>query len=263
VKYELIFSLVIFSACTLPAEKETENSPKKSNTTVIESSDANAATLDTANSIPLPPVQKIKKPVGIYQSLLPLQDKIEQTIAFNSDLSYQLQEKYIDKKDSLVITEGTWTPSDGFIWLYKDQIVRGRYKWQGNMLQYYSPVLKKVFPMKPMQDAIQNVAWSDKGKEGVVIYGIGNEPFWSFEYNNKDTLSFLLAEWDQPMKMKISSSFNTPDSIGYVAQNDSTQLRVTVFPQFCHDGMSDFIYRNKVRVQYNRQVYNGCGIVYK
>jgi uncharacterized membrane protein len=73
----------------------------------------------------------------------------------------------------------------------------------------------------------------------------------------------MLSEWKQPLKLKTDSSFNNSDSLSYTARNDSTQLRVTIFPHFCSDGMSDFVYRNKVRVHYNQQVFTGCGILYK
>ena len=117
--------------------------------------------------------------------------------------------------------------------------------------------------MNHLQEAAQNKAWRNKGKEGIVVFGIGNEPFWNIELNNKDSISFLLSEWKHPLRMKIDSSFNDNDGIAYTAHRDSVQIRVTVFPHFCSDGMSDFIYRNKVKVQYNQQVYNGCGMVYK
>jgi uncharacterized membrane protein len=116
--------------------------------------------------------------------------------------------------------------------------------------------------MNHLQDAMENEA-QNKSKEGAIAFGTGTEPFWKFEFDNKDSLSFLLSDWQQPVKMKISSSFLSDDSTGYVAQNDSAHIRVTIFPHFCKDGMSDLTYRNKVRVQYNQQVYNGCGIIYK
>lgn len=268
--YKFIFLLLIFfSACTLPAEREAKKLSEKKDTAttnVIQNNtvDANTASQDTSTSIKLPAVKKIKNPGGIYRTVLPYNNKVEQTIAFNSDFTYQLQEKYSrENMDSIVVTEGTWTPSDGFIWLYKDQVVRGRYKWKGDTLQYYSPQLKKSFSMHSLQDMVQNAAWRNKGKEGIVAFGVGNEPFWSVEYNNKDTISFQLSEWEHPLKLKADSSFSSNDSTGYIARKDSTQLRVTIFPHFCSDGMSDLTYRNKVKVYYNHQVYNGCGILYK
>lgn len=257
----LFFVLIIYSACTLPEERKARQaSSEDSDTTIIETHDANAAALDSFDAISLPAVKKIKSPSGIYHAALP--NKTEQTIAFNSDLTYQLQEKYLNK-DSIVITEGTWLPSDGFIWLYKDQVARGRYKWKGDTLQYYSTALKKNFSMQHLQDATQNDAWKFKGKEGVLVFAMGNEPFWNFQVDNNDSISFSLPDWNHPLKLKAGSSFNNNDSIGYVAKNDSTQIRVTIFPQFCSDGMNDFVYRNKARVQFNQKVYHGCAILYK
>lgn len=267
--------LIFYTACTLPEEKKAKQLSERPGTTVMEANDTNTASLDTSNSIALPVVKKIKSPNGIYQAILS-NEKIELTIAFNSDLTYQLQEKYINgekdslvqekyinREDSLVSTEGTWTPSDGFIWLYKDQVASGRYKWKGDTLQYFNPFLKKSFSMHHLQDAMQNTAWKNKGKKGVVLFGAGNVPFWNVELDNKDSISFLFSDWNRPVKLKLDSTFNNKDSIGYAAKNDSTQIRVTIFPRFCTDGMSDYVYRNKVRVQYNHQVYSGCGILYK
>lgn len=257
--------LLSYTACTLPEKKKENQLSTKQDTTVIETNNNyTASTVDTSAIITLTETKKIKLPAGIYQAILPVNNKVEQTVLFNSDFTYRLQEKYFTgKKDSVIITEGTWTPSDGFIWLYKDQVVRGRYKWKGDTLQYYSPLVKKSFAMNQLQDAGQNTAWRNKGKQGVIVFGVGNEPFWNIELNNKDSISFLLSEWQHPLRMKIDSSFKENDGLAYTAHHDSAQIRVTVFPQFCNDGMSDFIYRNKVKVQYNQQVYNGCAIVYK
>ena len=254
---------MLLAACTLPAEREAKEAAKKADTAaIIKNNEVSSAALDTTDTIALPQPQRVKRPAGVYQAILTLDDKIEQIVLFNSDFTYKLQEKYLEKADSIVITQGTWTPSDGFVWLYKDQVVRGRYKWEGSILQYYSPQLKKSFSMSRMQEAFQNAAWRNKGKEGVVLFGVGNEPFWSFEYNKSDTLVFSLADWDRPVRFKVDSFFSNNDSLGYLAQKDSSQIRVTVFPHFCSDGMSDFTYRNQVTVTYNHQVYSGCGIIY-
>ena len=203
------------------------------------------------------------KPSGIYQAVLPLSEKIKQTVAFYNDYTYQLQEEYSNnKKDSIVLITGNWSPSDGFIWLYKDQVVRARYNWKEDTLQYYNPLSRKSISMHSMPDAMENKTWQNRKTQGTVFFGIGNEPFWSIE-NTRDSLYFQMSEWPAPMQMKLSNTITSSDSIAFTAQNDSSQLRVTVFPLFCNDGMSDFIYRNRIRVQYNNQVYNGCGVLFR
>lgn len=256
--------LLLVSACTLPAEKKAKQEAEKrqDSVSVTQSNTASSTTVDD-NTPSLPVIPVIKKPNGIYRVLIPMKNKVEQTIAFNPDLTYQLQERYPDQKDSILITNGTWMPSDGYIWLYKDQVVRGRYKWSGDTLQYFSPVLKKNFSMSTLPDARQNVAWRNKGKLGTLVYGAGNEPFWNIELTGKDSISFQLSEWNAPLKLKVNSSFQTVDSTCYSAQNDSAQVRLVIYPYFCSDGMSDFTWRNRIKVQYNQHTYNGCGIVYR
>ncbi len=238
-------------------------SQKEDSAVTIQSNDVNAANKMENDKESLPPISPVKKPGGIYHGLIPLENKIEQTIVFNNDFTYYLEEKYPDIKDSIVITNGNWMPSGGFIWLYKDQVERGRYKWRGNTLQYFSPALKKSFSMQQAHDALQNDSLQFKRKNGVIVYGVSNQALWSIEYNNKDSISFLLAEWEHPLKTKVQSSFHTPDSTGYIARNDSAEIRLTVFPYFCNDTMTGLMYRNQIRVQYHQQVYKGCGIIYK
>lgn len=225
-----------------------------------------AVPTDKDTDLQTPKVQAIKRPLGVYKGLLPYDDssRMEQTIKFFNNNTYRLQEKYAGgKKDSIVITEGTWAPSNGFIWLYKEQVVRGRYKWAGDTLQYFNPPSKKTYPMHPLSDVMGNVTWQNKEKEGVVLYAIGNEPFWSLEFNNKDTISFLLSDWKGPLKIKVTEATTASDTTVYLAQTDSSQLKITVLPYFCSDGMSDYVYQNRVQVQYNRKTYKGCGVLYK
>jgi hypothetical protein len=155
---KLFFWLLIFlSACTLPEEKQSNQLSKKSGTTVIQTNDANSAIIDTLNVVPLPVIKKVNPPNGIYRTVLPMNGTMEQTVAFNKDFTYQLQEKYNNNKtDSIVITEGTWAPSDGAIWLYKDQVMRGRYNWKGEDLQYFSPLYKKYFSMHSLHDVMDD-----------------------------------------------------------------------------------------------------------
>lgn len=208
----------------------------------------------------VPPLPPTKKPAGIYRFLLPYEggSKILHTVSF-SPANYRLQEEYPGKKDSVVITEGTWAPSEGFIWLYKDQIVRGRYTWKGDTLQYYSPRLKKRFSMETLSPVVVNEIWQAKKKEGTQLYGVGNEPFWSVEVTGKDSVVLNMPEWTAPLSLKLAAAAPAKDSTVYTAENDS--LSVTVYPLFCNDGMSDFLYTRRVKVVYRGQTYRGCGEV--
>ncbi|MES2883041.1 MAG: hypothetical protein V4676_12900 [Bacteroidota bacterium] len=213
-------------------------------------------------SIPQP--QKIKNPSGIYSVTIPSAHERQQTIKFFANNQFQLQEKYENAQDdSIVITHGTWAPSNGFIWLYRDNVAWGRYKWQGNNLAYFNPENGKTVPMEKLIDVMDTKAWQQKLAEKVAVYGIGTEPFWSIEHRVGDTLSFLLADKGAPINLKLFNRTIVADSTIYLAGNDSMQLKMVVLPFFCSDGMSDHVYQNKILVQFNNQKFTGCGVAYR
>lgn len=211
----------------------------------------------SAEEPPAPP-SPVKRPSGVYRFLLPEEDghKILHTISFSHG-TFRLQEEYGDKRDSIVVTEGTWAPTRDFIWLYKEQVVRGRYTWNGDTLQYYSPRLKKTFPMEKLKSIRTREIWQQKGEEGAMLYAVGNEPFWSAEITREDTLVVSMPDWNAPLRVKVAAETNATENTVYRAVNDSIQ--VTVYPIFCSDGMSDFLYTKRVRMVYKGQTYEGCG----
>jgi uncharacterized membrane protein len=214
-----------------------------------------AAEGDAKEELPVAPLTK--RPSGIYQLLLPLEgdEKMLQTVAFYPT-TYRLQEEY-GKRDSTVVTEGTWASSEGTIWLYKDHILRGRYTWKGDTLQYYSPRLKRSFSTEKLTPALANKVWQTKRKEGALLYGVGTEPFWSVEVTGRDSIVLNMPDWAEPFRAKLTSSDAGSDSIVYAAGPDS--LYVALYPYFCSDGMSDFVYTRKVKVMHRNKTYEGCG----
>lgn len=260
----VIYSCFLLLACGSEPKEKTDSATTKETTpapvTKIVSSDTDSNLALDDEVKPAPAVQITQKPSGIYRFFLPYEggQKIRHTIAFYPG-TYRLQEEYGEKKDSIVITEGTWAPSSGYIWLYKDQIVRGRYTWKGETLQYYSPQLKKTFSMTKLSPAVSNRVWQVKKKEGVYLYGVGTEPFWSVEVTGTDSLVLNMPDWNIPLRAKLETTSLARDSTVYSTANDS--LQVTVYSQFCNDGMSDFLYTKKVKVFYKGETYSGCGEV--
>ncbi|HEX2605742.1 MAG TPA: hypothetical protein VHK91_00120 [Flavisolibacter sp.] len=232
--------------------------------------DTTTAHQATSFDKPDEPVQAVANrtpaPSGIYHFVLTAdpQAPTGHTVQFFSNHTYRLQEtRKVAEKDSVSISEGTWVPSDGMIWLYQDQVVRARYQWKGDTLQYYSPRYKKTYALQHLNDIMDNKTWRNKGKQGIVVYGIGNEPFWNIAYDTKDSISFLLADWEAPLKMKLTQRSVSGDSTIYLAANDSAQLKLVTLPYFCNDGMSDNAYAQTLRVTFKGQVYHGCGMVVK
>jgi uncharacterized membrane protein len=264
-KLWFLYGCFFLIACSNNEKKITATDSLRSPTPVIANTDTTFIINNDTGSAIVPAISPIKLPSGIYQFLLPYnkQSKVEHTISFAAT-TYRLQERYrIGKRDSVILTQGTWAPSNGYIWLYREQIVSGRYTWKGDTLQYYSPTYKKNFSMQKLTPALNNAVLRTKKNGGAIFYGVGTEPFWSVELTSNDTLSFSLPEWAHPLKMKMGAVQKIKHSIIYSAQADSLSLRVVVLPYFCSDGMSDFIYSNKIEVQYNGTTYSGCGIRYR
>ena len=256
-------SFLLLSCGTEPKERATTVTKTADTTPVVPASVKVTAT-DTDNSFAkeaepkaLPVAPPLKSPSGVYRFLLPYEDgKILHTIEFYPG-TYKLQEEYPGKKDSIVITEGTWAPSTGYIWIYKDQIARGRYTWNGDALQYYSPRVKKNFAMEKLTPVTVNEVWQTKRSQGELLHGVGTEPFWSIDVTHNDTLVLSMPELPAPVRLKITGITAAKDSTLFTAANDS--LRLVVYPLFCSDGMSDFLYTRRLKMVYKGQTYKGCG----
>ncbi len=219
--------------------------------------DTTTMTLDTFK-------KSTKTPNGFYGVMLPCPDckGIEHTVLFRPDLTFRMEENKWGKRQAFTKAEGRWKAIDGKIFLYKNDTVKARYTWQGDTLYYVQPD-DRSFAMRQLTAAAENPTWQKKGEAGVEFFGVGNEPFWSVEVDEQKRVSFHLAEWQAPQTFKAKAPVTKGDSTVYSAKSDSASLRVTVFSTFCSDGMSNFIYTNKVRIVYNGQVYQGCGILFK
>ncbi|HEY0057879.1 MAG TPA: copper resistance protein NlpE N-terminal domain-containing protein [Flavisolibacter sp.] len=252
-KYLLPFIAVSLIACNDPS---TPAVAKDSTTSTGPGNDTTTMTLDTFQT-------STKMPNGIYQAILPCSDckGVEHTVSFNPDLTYRLEENKIGKKAGLVKTAGNWRANQGRVILYKNDTVMARYGWQGDTLQYLKNE-GSAFSLRKVSPAADNPAWQKKGQAGVEFYGVGNEPFWNVEVDEEKGISFHLAEWSKPLRLPASPPVIFPDSTVYITGNDSVSLRLVILSEFCSDGMSDYIYTEKIKVLFRGQAYSGCGLQY-
>jgi uncharacterized membrane protein len=235
--------------------------------TLSRSTNSNAfAPLPVEEEPPLPEAPApppLRRPAGLYRGMLPAgKERMEQVVEFLPDQTYRLQEHYrAEGKDSVVRSSGTWNPSNGYIWLYQDQLVRARYRWKGDTLQYYSPRESRAYSLQSAPSVLASPVWKGKEREGTQLFAIGNEPFWSVSLTASDSLVFQLADWPAPVQLKAAAS-RQADSLVYTAGTDSLPLRLVVLTQYCSDGMSDYTYPRRVRVVYNGRRYEGCGALW-
>jgi uncharacterized membrane protein len=214
-----------------------------------------------AKAITPPPATQL--PQGFYRAKLPCQGcpGLEHTVFFKANKTYVIEEASGDKAGDITKTTGTFNPASGTIWAYKGQVVKARYSWSGDTLNYHLPNGKRI-AMQKLPAAIDNDAWRKKGKEGIRFFGVGNEPFWNLEINQQQGLAFHLAEWSKPLQLPGARATTANDSMVYTASSDTASIKAVIYNRFCSDGMSDFIYTHSIRVDYNGKTFNGCGIMY-
>ena len=250
------FGCFILSACGSTDPQTEATAPAAVVTSTITDSNAGYANA-IVETVKAKPIAHIKKPSGIYRFALPYgEGKITHTIAFYPD-HYRLQEEYPGTRDSTVITEGNWSPSQGYIWLYKEQLALNRYVWHEDTLEYFSPKQQKRFAMEKLTAVESSSVWQQKRNDGAVLYAIGTEPFWSIELTKDDSLVFNNPQLTSAVKAKLTSKSAEGGSTIFIADNDS--IKLTSYPVFCTDGMSNFTYANKIKLTYKGKVYKGCG----
>jgi uncharacterized membrane protein len=248
--------LFLLQACTNDSLRVTskEDSTVQTNS---QKPDTTIATLDT--------IQKNTGiPEGIYQVTLPCTDckGIEHTVSFDPDLTYHLEEARMGKTTEITTNEGHWRIQDEKIILYKGQTPIATYSWQGNNL-VYERSMGETLALHRLPSAGDIEVWRNKKNKGVEFFGVGNEPFWNVEIDEQQSIIFQLADWSKPQQYKPVTPMSSTDSSVYNTSNGSSNLRVTIYNQFCSDGMSDNMYNHRVSVNYNGTIYNGCGILFK
>jgi uncharacterized membrane protein len=201
-------------------------------------------------------------PNGIYQVGLPCSDckTLQHTIAFYPDKTFRLEEEKWGKTQTLSKIKGNWSITNNTLSLYQDHLVVSQYNLRGDSLLYISG--SKEYALNKLPAATGNDVWRKEQKKGITFFGVGNEPFWNIEISDREKIAFHLAEWGKPLQYKPANPVRSGDSLVYTTANDSGTLHVAIYDQFCSDGMSDFIYNNKVKVVYKGRVFNGCGLLY-
>jgi uncharacterized membrane protein len=232
----------------------------------------NAANTETASkdsaTTQAPVVDSVAlKTAGIYGGYVPCADcaGIITFLSLNADMTYKLEETYHKKDEKVFRTASTWKMENGKVVLYDNDKVKlsflpeGNKLWQldhegnrisGNLGDKY--VLNK-------QDKADKGRLKEKADAGIDFIGHGNEPFWSVEIDKGNKITFSSPNLKEPVSVPYVESVMANDTREYHIQSEATKLDITISPQFCSDGMSDFLYEYKVTVKYNKKDYSGCG----
>ena len=198
-------------------------------------------------------------PTGAYQGMYPCKgcEGIQQTILFTPDKKYRLEELTWGKSSIPKKTEGIWEIKSGMIWMYQQGKSPMKFFLRKDSL--FTDSLQYALVKREL--ATINPSWKQKQSNGVDFIGVGNEPFWSLEIDNEKVVSFKLSDWKKPVIASVEKPTVTKDSTLYTLISGGVPLRIIIYPQFCSDGMSDFLYQYKVAVSFKGNTYKGCGVM--
>jgi uncharacterized membrane protein len=207
-------------------------------------------------------------PSGAYQGMFPCKgcEGTQQTILFNDDKSYR-QEQLVWGKDAMPkSSEGSWQRKNGKIELSQNNrpaitLLKKKDTLFGVKINGILVNDSSKYILTKRKLAANNSVWNKKRSQGIDFTGLGNEPFWTLEIDNEKFILFNLAGWKKPVIVPVEKPVINKDSTLYTLKTDTTKWTITIFPQFCSDGMSDYLYQYRVKVNYKGTIYKGCGIM--
>ena len=206
--------------------------------------------------------------LGFYEGVLPCKDcqGIRHTLLLKDSGRFKLEEFTLGRSTFPEKRQGRWTRVGDSIRLMANQKLILSYHIKKDSLkigyQEGNPIpdsVSKNYMIARVPDGGANIAWRKKKSAGVDFYAIGNEPFWNLEIDNERAISFKVADLPKPLVFAMRPPRITKDSTYYVVDSASSRLEVTVFNEFCSDGMSDNRYEYRVHVRYKGQTFKGCG----
>jgi uncharacterized membrane protein/uncharacterized lipoprotein NlpE involved in copper resistance len=210
--------------------------------------------------------------LGFYQGLLPCRDceGIKQTLLLKDSGRFKLEEFTLGRSTFPKKLEGRWSRAGDNLRLVANQKLLITYYIKKDTLRVGyrdgTPIadsVAKSYWIVRQPDAAGNSAWKQKAKNGIDFYAMGTEPFWSVEIDRERSISFKPAELPKPLVFPIQAPNITRDSTYYRVDSGASRLEVTVFNEFCNDGMSDNLYEHRVHVRYKGQTFKGCGVYLK
>ena len=209
------------------------------------------------------------KATGIYGGFVPCADceGIITYLLLNPDMSYRLEETYYKKDEKVFRTNGSWKIDKGRIVLYDNNEIKLSYLIDGDKIWQLDSEGNRISGnlgdkyVLAKQEMADKKRLKEKADAGIDFIGHGNEPFWGLEIDKGNRIIFSKPDMKEPVSTPYAEPVISNGVREYHIQTAATRLDITISPQFCSDGMSDFLYEYKVSLKYNGKNYSGCGIL--
>ena len=252
--------LLLIWACNTGTPTETSLTVQDSTGLIVDST----TVYDTLISVP--PRDTVL--FGFYQGVLPCRDcqGIRHTLLLKDSGRFKLEEFVMGKDMFPEKLEGRWTRQDDSLRLQANRQIIATYFVSKDTLKLayregraVVDSLSKSYAVVRHPFAATNPVWKNKFTSGIDFYGIGNEPFWNIEIDNEKSISFKLADLPKALVFPAVKPRISKDSIFYSTSLPDAKLEVSIYNEFCNDGMSDNFYEYRVHVRYKGETFKGCG----
>ena len=210
-------------------------------------------------------------PSGFYQGMLPCKtcEGIQQTLLFNGDGHYKLEELAVGKGTPAKAIEGTWEKEKGGFKLYENVKPIAEYRLFKDSLinteSYGARIpdsLSRQYVLFRKNTSPENASWKKRRSEGVEILGTGGDPYWTVEIDKEKYILFKSPTMPKAVIVPIEKPITSKDSLVYnINDGGGNMLKVSIAPGFCTDGVSDHIYEYHMNVAYKGQSYKGCAVL--
>lgn len=207
---------------------------------------------------------------GFFQSPVPCStcDGSQQTLLLLADGSYRLEDRLFDSTRSVKSYRGSWANQDERLMLFEGDAIIAKFIIQNKSLKTierqgipFSDSVAREHILSRREWIMDNPGWSNKKDQGVEVYGIGTEPFWSVSIGQEPGIIFTQID-QQPIFFPYTAAEQKGDTLVYNTISGTDSLLVRIDPAFCSDGMSDFLYAYTLSVRFKGQQYRGCGSVF-
>ncbi len=263
--FSFLFFIVFLFSCN---EGEVKDANVSTDSTIVRDTNRVQDTVIFLKDSTLATTFADSLPSGAYQGMFPCTDceGVQQTVVFNNNKSYKQEQVVWGGKTTPKTSMGVWQRKDGKIELLQNNktsfiLLKKKDTLFGISINGVPVNDSSKYMLTKRKLALTNPLWNKKRSEGIDFAGLGNEPFWNLEIDNEKFIFFKLADWKKPLIVPVERPHITKDSTFYKIKTDTTKWTITIFPQFCNDGMSDYLYQYKVNVDYKGTLYKGCGIM--
>ena len=212
--------------------------------------------------------QTTRLPAYFYTGRLPCADCPGITVYLLLGKSnYSLQRQY-DDRPNVFDEKGYYSFSDSLLVL-TDTANRNQkafFRLQGDRLlvvdsnkQIITALHNQPMVLHPATLA-RNSRWEQKEHAGIRFIAMGNEPSWSAEISDGDSLQFNSINDSSGKKIALQLVSAKNRSIRYEGKTGKQKLVLTIVEKFTGDGMSDIIYPFQTTLLYKGSRYNGTGV---